>query len=523
VQAVCFSADGRQLASGCWDGKVRVWDVAGRADPRTFAGHAGTVESVRFDRTGRWVASAGNDGVVRVWDVQTEREVNLWRGRHHAGPQGGFSALSVDDVPEARLFASAGDDGAVRLWPWEGEGGAAPVLRAGGVLRCVAAGLGGRLLAACGADGSLHLVDRSASPPRRRTWRLFGHGGHLMHAVAFSPEGRYVATANPDGTIYLLRLAERGKVPRLPEAPDTMVLERAFEGHAHRGVNAAAVSADGAIAWTACSDAVVRAWQVADARSVHELVHPEEVFGLALAPDGKSVVTGGKDGLLRRWWYLENPPRAEPWKGHSARVDGLAWSGDGKVLVSGSADRSVRVWEVNGKQRFVFRDQPGEVWSVAVDHEGLRALSSDKTGLVKLWDLAKGAALKTWEHEPQFGRRGSSAVCLSADGKRGAWGAGDGTVRVRDLDADKELLRLEVGPRYVRAVAFSPDGGRLLAGSHEAEGDGTLTLWELETGRRLDHAWTPGGVTGIAFTRDGKRAVVSHADGRARVWRMPGP
>ena len=112
-------------------------------------------------------------------------------------------------------------------------------------------------------------------------------------------------------------------------------------------------------------------------------------------------------------------------------------------------------------------------------------------------------------------------MCFAPDGRRAAWGAGDGTVRVRDLDADRELLRLDVGALWVRAMAFTPDGKRLLAGGYLTDPDGTLTLWDATTGRELDRVRFSGGVTGIAITPDGKRAVVSHCDGNARVWRLP--
>ena len=99
-------------------------------------------------------------------------------------------------------------------------------------------------------------------------------------------------------------------------------------------------------------------------------------------------------------------------------------------------------------------------------------------------------------------------------------------MRVYDLDADRETLRLEVGSPWVRALAFSPDGKRLLAGGYDELDAGTLHLFDAATGRRIDRVRCVGGVTGVAFTPDGSRAVVAHIGqptGRARVWRMPGP
>jgi len=62
----------------------------------------------------------------------------------------------------------------------------------------------------------VRLFDLMAAPPRQRIVRLYPRGGWIP-GVAFSPEGRCLATANPDGTVYVLRLANRGEVPRVPE------------------------------------------------------------------------------------------------------------------------------------------------------------------------------------------------------------------------------------------------------------------------------------------------------------------
>lgn len=78
----------------------------------------------------------------------------------------------------------------------------------------------GRLLATAGEyDGTVRLWDLSSSPPRRQAIQVLPPKTQSLYGVAFTPEGRHLATANPDGTIYILRLAKQGEVYQVPDAP----------------------------------------------------------------------------------------------------------------------------------------------------------------------------------------------------------------------------------------------------------------------------------------------------------------
>jgi hypothetical protein len=108
-------------------------------------------------------------------------------------------------------------------------------------------------------------------------------------------------------------------------------------------------------------------------------------------------------------------------------------------------------------------------------------------------------------------------VCLTPDGRHVAWGHADGTIRVWDVDADREVKQLPFVKGEMQALAFSPDGQRLLA----TTSGGAMRLWDARTGKLLDDYPAPSGVRVVAFTPDGRHVVAGHYDGHARLYRLP--
>jgi WD40 repeat protein len=254
VITVAFRPDGKVLASGSDDATIKLWDVAAVKELHTLTGHGREVLQVAFAPDGKSLASAGADGTARLWDVPTgQPRRTLW-----GGPQ---AQWCVAFSPDGQTLASGGRDGSVRLWDvatgWQladlrghqaevrcvaftpdgqslasGSFDAEHVIRLWdlatlrekqlltghltGVLSC-AWRADGRLLASAGAnDGTVRLWDPAGKPPRCQALQLFPPDAPSLQGAAFSPEGRYLATANPDGTIYVLRLAEPGVVFQPP-------------------------------------------------------------------------------------------------------------------------------------------------------------------------------------------------------------------------------------------------------------------------------------------------------------------
>jgi non-specific serine/threonine protein kinase len=232
---VALSGDRHLVASGNFDGMVRLWEAAGGRLLATLQGHTGTVWGVALSGDGQLVASGGFDGMAKLWDAPSGLLLATLRG-HMRGVED--VALSRD----GRLLASGSQDGMVRLWE-TATGRLLATLEGhtGGVLG-VALSADGQLLASGGMDKMVRLWESSSG---RVLATLRGHSAGVP-SVALSGDGRLLASGSFDGTI------------RLWETTSGRLLA-ILEGHT-AGVLGVALSADGQLLASSSYDGSVLLW-----------------------------------------------------------------------------------------------------------------------------------------------------------------------------------------------------------------------------------------------------------------------
>jgi len=502
VNGVCFSSDGRWLASAGSSGSIGLWDLDAlrrgeKVKPLFLKGHTREVSSVAFSPTSSLLASGSFDGVVKLWDVVQAKEVETLTGH-----RGEVHCLAFS--PQGKFLATGGGRGArsgeIKLW--DVEAGKARLARNGlsDSVLSLSYGASGKL-AAAGSDGILRIWDQPlaseaitfrgdnqlvysiALSPDGHRLASAGHSGRItlhntsggletrvlpmtgqIEALAISPKGRFLAAGNNDGSIKLWALDASAKAVTLPGAGNAVL--------------ALAFAPDGNRLAVSCVDQFIR---------IYNLEHPEQmptvITGrsprlrtLAFSKDGKHLASASDiDDAVRIWDPLTGELVTEL-KGHTNGILSIAFSPDGLSLASGSYDKTVRVWDWKTGKATILEGHHGSVNGVAFSGDGgsLASVSSDHT--LRVWDLRGDQRDQVFEGSP--GQLFS--VAFHPQGRRLATVGQDKTVRLWDVVARQEILELEDVSGSLRQVAFSPDG-RFLA----VAGKGVVRVWD--SGRVFPH------------------------------------
>jgi WD40 repeat protein len=251
-------------------------------------------------------------------------------------------------------------------------------------------------------------------------------------------------------------------------------------------------------------------------REVHELrgvySHQGQVNAVAFSPDGKTLLTGSRDGTARLWLAANGQPIGQGLR-HQGWVGAVAFSPDGRAVVTGSKDGTARLWRAaTGRQIGPALRHWGEVLAVAFGPDGRAVLTGSADGTARLWRAETGQPIG-----PALRHRGwVGAVAFSPDGKAVVTGSHDKAARLWRADTGEPIGPALQHQGPVVAAAFSPDGKVVLTASM----DYTARLWRADTGTPIGPALRhQDQVVAAAFSPDGKAVLTAGWDKTARLWR----
>ncbi|RCJ19932.1 hypothetical protein A6S26_04160 [Nostoc sp. ATCC 43529] len=352
----------------------------------------------------------------------------------------------------------------------------------------------GKLLATGDTNGEIRLYQVANS---QQLMTCKGHTGWVW-SVTFSPDGQVLASGSNDQTIKLWDII-------------TGQCLKTLENHSG-GVRSVTFNRNGQILASGSDDQTVKLWNVSTGECLKTLQEEGcSVWSVAFSPQD-NILASGNDDYKVRLWDINSSLCIQTLEGHTQRVYSVTFSSDGNTLASGSHDCTVKLWDIRTSKCIkTLKGHTDLVHSVtfSVDASAVVSCGDDQT--VRVWNVASGECLKTLQgHKSRVW-----SLVISTNQNICASSSDDQTVKLWNINTGRCIKTFQGYNNGIWSVAASPSNNILASGSN----DQTVALWDATTGKCLKTLDGHGGrVTSVVFSADSQLLASASEDRTVRLW-----